>query len=70
MLRLIFFLQAHAAAEAAVQQSSRAGFPAHAAAEAAVLLTQGRHPAGVNAGELAHFQAEQAVRAQIALAQG
>ena len=56
-------IQAHAAAEAAVQQQSRGGFPAHAAAEAAVLLQQGRLPAGLNAGELAHFQAEQAVRA-------
>eukprot|EP00091_Calanus_sinicus_P018043 TRINITY_DN39_c0_g1_i5.p1 TRINITY_DN39_c0_g1~~TRINITY_DN39_c0_g1_i5.p1 ORF type:complete len:107 (+),score=36.13 TRINITY_DN39_c0_g1_i5:253-573(+) len=37
--------------------------PAHAAAEAAVLLQQGRAPANLNAGELAHFQAEQAVRA-------
>ena len=56
-------IQAHAAAEAAVQQQSRGGFPAHAAAEAAVLLQQGRAPANLNAGELAHFQAEQAVRA-------
>merc|ERR1719147_277342 len=32
-------------AEAAVQQQSRAGFPAHAAAESAVLLSQGRVPA-------------------------
>merc|ERR1711874_713373 len=56
-------IQAHAAAEAAVQQQSRGGFPAHAAAEAAVLLQQGRAPAGLSAGELAHFQAEQAVRA-------
>ena len=55
-------IQAHAAAEAAVQQQSRGGFPAHAAAEAAVLLQQGRAPANLNAGELAHFQAEQAVR--------
>merc|ERR1711981_807105 len=39
------------------------GFQAHAAAEAAVLLQQGRAPAGLSAGELAHFQAEQAVRA-------
>merc|ERR1711981_456826 len=52
-----------AADEAAVQQQSRGGFPAHAAAEAAVLLQQGRAPAGLSAGELAHFQAEQAVRA-------
>merc|ERR1712168_1792936 len=39
------------------------GIQAHAAAEAAVLLQQGRAPANLNAGELAHFQAEQAVRA-------
>ena len=55
-------IQAHAAAEAAIKQQSRGGFPAHAAAEAAVLLQQGRAPANLNAGELAHFQAEQAVR--------
>jgi len=40
-------LEAHAAAEAAVQQQSRAGFPAHAAAVNAVLLSQGRLPEGV-----------------------
>merc|ERR1711875_196557 len=50
-------------AEAAVQQQSRAGFPAHAAAESAVLLSQGRLPAGLDAGHLAHFQAEQEILA-------
>jgi len=56
-------IEAHAAAEAAVQQQSRAGFPAHAAAESAVLLSQGRVPAGLDAGHLAHFQAEQEILA-------
>merc|ERR1712098_273078 len=55
-------IEAHAAA-AAVQQQSRAGFPAHAAAESAVLLSQGRVPAGLDAGHLAHFQAEQEILA-------
>ena len=53
--------EAHAAAELAVQQLSRPGFNAHAAAEAQVLLAQGRAPANLNAADLAHFQAEQAV---------
>merc|ERR1712105_284380 len=56
-------LEAHAAAEAAVQHQSRAGFPAHAAAESQVLLSQGRVPAGLDAGMLAHFQAEQEILA-------
>merc|ERR1712059_34011 len=56
-------IQAHAAAEAAVQHQSRAGFPAHFAAEQAILLSQGRTPAGLDAGRLAHFQAEQEVLA-------
>ena len=56
-------IQAHAAAEAAIKQQSRGGYPAHAAYENAVLLQQGRVPAGLNQGELAHFQAEAAVRA-------
>ena len=54
---------AHAAAEAAIIQQSRGGYPAHAAAERAVLMQQGRVPAGLNQGELQHFQAEAAVRA-------
>ena len=54
---------AHAAAEAAIIQQSRGGYPAHAAAEKAVLMQQGRVPAGLNQGELQHFQAEAAVRA-------
>ena len=53
--------EAHAAAELAVQQLARPGFNAHAAAEAEILLAQGRAPANLNAAELAHFQAEQAV---------
>merc|ERR1740124_645823 len=44
------------------QEAIIRGNHAHAAAEAAVLLQQGRAPANLNAGELAHFQAEQAVR--------
>ena len=48
--------EAHAAAEAAVQQLSRPGFNAHAAAEAAVLFAQGRAPANLSPGELAHYQ--------------
>jgi len=55
-------IDAHAAAEAAVKDAGREGFAGHAAAEAAVLLAQGRVPAGLDAGRLAHFQAEQAVR--------
>merc|ERR1712037_616467 len=52
--------EAHAAAEAAVQQQSRAGFPdihlpAHAAAVNAVLLSQGRLPEGLDAGHVAHY---------------
>merc|ERR1712201_46098 len=54
-------IEAHAAAEAAVQDASRPGFPAHAAAVNAVLLAQGRVPEGIPASHLAHFQAEQAV---------
>ena len=41
----------------------RPGFNAHAAAETAVLLAQGRVPANLSHGELAHYQAEQAVLA-------
>lgn len=55
-------IEAHAAAEAAVLDSSRPGFPAHNAAVQAVLLAQGRVPEGLTAAEWAHFQAEQAVR--------
>merc|ERR1719471_836065 len=55
-------IDAHAAAEAAVRDAGRPGFNAHAAAEAEVLLAQGRAPANFDAGRLAHFQAEQAVR--------
>merc|ERR550519_1161799 len=51
-------IDAHAAAEAAVKDAGREGF----AGDAAVLLAQGRVPAGLDAGRLAHFQAEQAVR--------
>merc|ERR1711976_880894 len=54
---------AHAAAEAAIQELSRPGFNEHAAAEAAVLFAQGRAPANLSPGELAHYQAEQAVLA-------
>merc|ERR1711973_358549 len=50
-------------ADAALKEASREGFSGHAAAEAAVLLAQGRVPANLDAGRLAHFQAEQAVRA-------
>merc|ERR1711881_197362 len=39
------------------------GIEAHAAAESAVLLSQGRVPAGLDAGHLAHFQAEQEILA-------
>ena len=49
-------IEAHAAAEAELKEASREGFPGHAAAEAAVLLAQGRVPAGLDAGRLAHFQ--------------
>merc|ERR1711973_307956 len=56
-------IDSHAAAEAALKEASREGFSGHAAAEAAVLLAQGRVPANLDAGRLAHFQAEQAVRA-------
>ena len=55
--------EAHAAAEAAVQNLARPGFNEHAAAEAAVLFAQGRAPANLNPAELAHYQAEQAVLA-------
>merc|ERR1711862_1041451 len=54
-------IEAHAAAEAAVQDASRPGFPAHAAAVNAVLLAQGRIPEGIPVSHLARFQAEQAV---------
>merc|ERR1712018_866480 len=57
-------IEAHAAAEAALVEASREGFPGHAAAEAAVLLAQNRVPVGLDAGRLAHFQAEQAVLLQ------
>merc|ERR1739845_184604 len=49
---------AHAAAEDAVKQSNRAGFPGHAAAEEAVLIAQGRAPAGLTPAEFQHRQAE------------
>jgi len=49
-------IDAHAAAEAAVKEAGREGFSGHAAAEAVVLLAQGRVPAGVSPGQLAHFQ--------------
>ena len=41
----------------------RPGFNSHAAAETAVLLAQGRAPANLSPGELAHYQAENAVLA-------
>ena len=55
--------EAHRAAELAVEQLARPGFNSHAAAEAAVLAAQGRAPANLNAADLAHYQAEQAVLA-------
>ena len=56
---------AHAAAEAAIQELSRPGFNEHAAAEAAVLFAQGRAPANLSPGELAHYQVRRMISTEL-----